>query len=314
MDTEGSSIPFSIPFTGFRFTSSNSHQPLPSTNKNRHGMPWRSSISKEDSDSCMFMPFWEWQLAYFEQELTNFKLLPLNDTSLEYVETKNRSHRMVTLVGTSDEYRWIRMTYMDGGKQAQVYTSVCYPRDDYPILGIDLLQFGGKRHLTIVDFQPLGEAEEGAFYQDVQFEHLLEPIRQTVPSLQHPMTNKFYDPDRYFSKQTLLGRFQSTETVWQELWPAYQAYVRTHVQQIKQQQDKGTDSSSIQPPHARRSREEILKQHSAYDTYVAARDPAHPMFASLFGHKFANDYLYQVLFPLAERNKEEGNDDSAIVP
>ena len=91
-------------------------------------------------------------------------------------------------------------------------------------------------------------------------------------------------------------------------------YDESRQQQIKQQQDKGTDSSSIQPPHARRSREEILKQHSAYDTYVAARDPAHPMFASLFGHKFANDYLYQVLFPLAERNKEEGNDDSAIVP
>jgi hypothetical protein len=45
----------------------------------------------------------------------------------------------------------------------------------------------------------------------------------------------------------------------------------------------------------------------AYDTYVAARDPAHPIFASLFGLDFANNFMCQVLFPLAEKEMDEAN-------
>lgn len=269
-------------------------------------MPWQSSIANDGTD-CVYMPFWEWQLSFFEQHLTNFRVLPTTNSSLEYIvspvnqtHTHNHAtgtHRMVTLVGSSDEYRYIRMTYMDGGAQSQIFTSVCYPRGNLPILGLDLLQFaGGKRQLAVVDFQPIHK--EGESHHDACYEHLLEPIRQAVPSLQEPMTDRFYDPNLYFSKQTLLGRFQSTETIWQDLWPAFQAYVQTHVELTQQTKKLSSSQTTL-------SAAEILKRHAAYDTYVAARDPAHPMFASLFGSHFANDFMYQVLFPLAERERDE---------
>lgn len=269
-------------------------------------MPWQSSIANDGTD-CVYMPFWEWQLSFFEQHLTNFRVLPTTNSSLEYIvspvnqtHTHNHAtgtHRMVTLVGSSDEYRYIRMTYMDGGAQSQIFTSVCYPRGNLPILGLDLLQFAdGKRQLAVVDFQPIHK--EGESHHDACYEHLLEPIRQAVPSLQEPMTDRFYDPNLYFSKQTLLGRFQSTETIWQDLWPAFQAYVQTHVELTQQTKKLSSSQTTL-------SAAEILKRHAAYDTYVAARDPAHPMFASLFGSHFANDFMYQVLFPLAERERDE---------
>jgi hypothetical protein len=44
----------------------------------------------------------------------------------------------------------------------QVFNSVWYPHEDLdlPILGIDLLLFGGHKILAIVDFQPLEQDED----------------------------------------------------------------------------------------------------------------------------------------------------------
>ena len=47
--------------------------------------------------------------------------------------------------------KW-RVTYQDAGPKAQVINSVAYPDisvSDAPILGIDLLTLGNKRHLAV---------------------------------------------------------------------------------------------------------------------------------------------------------------------
>lgn len=299
MDSEGPMIPFVNP-SFFRKTKQTEEliftkrkQWRKKSIKNRlHGMPWESSIATDGSD-VVYMPFWEWQLSFFEEQLTNFQVRPTTNSSLDYVESSSGTHRMVTLVGSSYEYRYIRMTYLDGGAKSQIFTSVCYPRGNHPILGVDLLQFAGNCHLAIIDFQPLHQ--EGESHHDARYEHLLEPIRENFPSLQEPMTERFFDPSRYFSEQTLLGRFQSTDIITQDLWPAFQAYVHTHVKLLKK-----TEKSKTYPL----SEANIKRRHAAYDTYVAERDPAHPMFASLFGAEFAHDFMYQVLFPLAEKKSE----------
>ena len=49
------------------------------------------------------------------------------------------------------------MTYFDGGQSLQVFNSLWYPtfdRPDAPLLGVDLLRFGPKKFLCIVDAQP----------------------------------------------------------------------------------------------------------------------------------------------------------------
>jgi 15,16-dihydrobiliverdin:ferredoxin oxidoreductase len=293
MDTEGPMFPFTTPIPSFTKPIPSLFWKQPSQQQQKvayHDMPWTSSLATEAD--CVYMPFWEWQLDYFQTHLSNFQIHPLANTTWEYVCNAEKQTRMVTLVASSDEYRQIRMTYLDAGEKTQIFTSVCYPRGNLPILGIDLLQFG-KQGVVICDFQPIHATESE---HDLTYEHLLRPIRDTFPSLQQPMSNRFFDPNQYFSSQTLLGRSGATSSpnpLGQDMWPAYQAYVQTHVQLTQQKPFVvGNDEDAI-----------ILERHAAYDTYVAARDPAHPFFSAMFGAEFSQDYLYKVMFPLA--NQEE---------
>lgn len=44
----------------------------------------------------------------------------------------------------------------------------------------------------------------------------------------------------------------------------------------------------------------ILRRHIDYDKYAAERDPAHALLTKSFGNAFANDYVYNILFPLSQ--------------
>jgi hypothetical protein len=149
MDTEGPIFPFTKPIPSLFWKQPSQQQKVPVA---YHDMPWRSSLATEAD--CVYMPFWEWQLDYFQTHLSNFQIHPLANTTWEYICNAEKQTRMVTLVASSDEYRQIRMTYLDAGEKTQIFTSVCYPRGNLPILGIDLLQFG-KQGVAICDFQPI---------------------------------------------------------------------------------------------------------------------------------------------------------------
>jgi 15,16-dihydrobiliverdin:ferredoxin oxidoreductase len=221
---------------------------------------------------------------------------------------------MITLCFTSDEYRLIRLTLLDGGGAVQVFTSLWYPHEDIqmPVLGIDLLQFANAtRHLTVVDFQPIipSSSLEDDDHDDVLYEHLLEPIRNRYPSLQHNMSRRFYDEsDGFFSKQMLLGKGNSTNYVFSELWPAYQQYVHTHtflVQECykKEKQSRRTDNNhrSASLSSSSSSIPRGLQGQKRYDDYSSVRDPAHGLLVSCFGREYADDFVYDVLFPLCDR-------------
>ena len=254
------------------------------------------------------MPFWEYQLQFMKQNLTNLRGTPCISSTgqdMSYVENSAGRQRMHTCTFTSDEYRLIRMTVLDAGSCAQVFTSVWYPHDPrMPVLGVDLLQFNhAKKHLCIVDFQPLSDT--------IKFGHLLEPVRSQYPSLQGEMTDRFYNSqDSYFSDCMLLGRHdagrdisatQSADSmVYQDLFPAYQHYLQTHVGLVK--------NHSNSPPAANNAEiDNHLAPHRNYDQYSAERDPAHALLARAFGPDWAMDYVYDVLFPLAERPASERN-------
>jgi 15,16-dihydrobiliverdin:ferredoxin oxidoreductase len=260
-------------------------------------MPWQSSIDPAcEHKSLFYMPFWKWQLSFMKEQLTNLRVIPTVDRTfkkdLAYVENTKRKKRMITLCFSSDEYRLIRMTLLDAGQQTQVFTSLWYPRSNLPILGVDFLQFCNQtRHLTVVDFQPIHKKEEE---HDVLYENLLEPIRQAYPSLQHKMTDRFYDENQFFSSQMLLGRDATPGYVWSELMPAWQAYVRTHVDMVKNNHSPKMQASKV------------LEHHTAYDDYSAERDPAHGLLASTFGNDYADSFVYDVLFPLSKDMGRQG--------
>ena len=259
------------------------------------GMPWDSSIDPSYPKAPFYMPFWKWQLEYMKKHLTNLKALPVTDQhqtgkeDLSYVESDHSSNRMMTLCFSSDEYRLIRMTLMDAGWQTQVFTSLWVPRGNLPILGIDLLQFHKEsRHLTIVDFQPIHDSEQE---HDSLYEHKLQPIREQYPSLQGKMTKRFYDETQFFSNQMLFGREPTPDYVWDELMPAYQQYVQTHVEMTQ---------TTTTPTKMALS--QVLQRQAAYDDYSAARDPAHGLLAKAFGQEYADQFVYDVLFPLSSQS------------
>jgi 15,16-dihydrobiliverdin:ferredoxin oxidoreductase len=278
----------------------------------QHGLPWQSSIDPSiHEDEPFYQPFFEWQIDYMKIKLHNLRLVPTTDRSetqdLTYVDnlhrtadgtTKKRPHRMITLRFTSDEYRLIRLTLLDGGGAVQVFTSLWYPDGNVnlPVLGIDLLQFSNAtRHLTVVDFQPIQPSEKD---HDLAYEHLLEPIRNRYPTLQHTMSQRFYDEsDGFFSRHTLLGKGNRTDYVFDELWPAYQDYVRTHVGLVqechKANQRNDQKDTAVQPLG--------LQGQKRYDDYSSVRDPAHGLLANIFGREYADDFVFDVLFPLCEK-------------
>ncbi|CAB9520628.1 dihydrobiliverdin:ferredoxin oxidoreductase [Seminavis robusta] len=271
----------------------------------QHGMPWKSSIDPTyanprdpTSQELFYMPFFEWQLDFMKTHLTDLRLVPTasqQGQDLTYLSNPDQQVRMVTYTFSSKEFRKIRMTVYDAGNRTQVFTSLWYPNEDYnlPVLGTDLLQFAsGTRHLCVVDLQPTSSSTK-------KYEHLLKPIRDHYPSLQGRMTKRFYDESQFFSQQMLYSRFddwqasQQSHPAYTDLFPAYQQYVQTHLSLIQ---------TATPNPHTRHS---VRQGQAAYDAYSAVRDPAHAMFAKVFGPDVADAFVYDVLFSYSKEHDQQ---------
>jgi 15,16-dihydrobiliverdin:ferredoxin oxidoreductase len=262
-----------------------------------HGMPWKSSIDpKVQDDELLYMPFWEWQMSFMKENLTNLRVTSCSNgkSDFSYNDNKDKKARIVNICASSDEYRKIRMTYYDAGDNTQVFNSVWYPDPKYnlPVLGIDLLAFNRKKYLAIVDFQPLHENEEdhAATYEDI-----LGPIKDKYESLKGRMSSKFYDETQFFSQQMLFARFEDEDVVGRDLLPAFQSYVKTHLDLINDTEPEPADVSFV------------MERQKAYDTYSAERDPATGLFAAMFGGEWAQDFVHDFLFSMSER-PEAGSD------
>merc|ERR1712008_89392 len=181
------------------------------------------------------MPFWDWQMEFMQSSLTNLHPIEcptLNGIDVSHKENTEKRARIVNHCYASDEYRKIRMTYYDAGDSVQVFNSVWYPDPKYnlPVLGIDLLSFNRKRYLAIVDFQPLHEDESD---HATTYEHILKPIKEKYENLKGRMSSKFYDETQFFSKEMLFARFSDGDVVQEDLLPAFQSYVETHLNLVK---------------------------------------------------------------------------------
>ena len=260
-----------------------------------HGMPWRSSIDKNVQDEqLLYMPFWEWQMSFMEDNLTDLKVIPCHNGKTDFsynVNTKKKA-RIVNLCASSKEYRKIRMTYYDAGDNTQVFNAVLYPDPEYnlPILGIDLLAFNRKKYLAIVDFQPLHQDESD---HAATYEHILEPIKDKYESLKGRMSSKFYDETQFFSQQMLFARFDDENIVQNDLLPAFKSYVEAHLNLVRSTKANPSDVKMV------------LERQKEYDSYSAERDPATGLFAAMYGAEWANDFVHDFLFSMSER-KEGG--------
>jgi len=325
----------------------------------KHGMPWKESIDPtHDHPHLFYMPFWESQKEFMKQHLTNLRPLPVTTRDgardLSYIEKKGEGEkqqkvRMSTVQFTCDEFRKIRMTVYDAGNQTQVFTSLWYPQPhlgNLPVFGTDLLQFNQKRHLCVVDLQPLAKQSAGDnadndendrdFFSSFDYENqVLKPIRDQYPSLQETMTKRFYDENQFFSKQMLLGRFENNQNEKHQ--------EEKNIQDKRQQGDDKTNSNKnksnydhahslvyneLMPAYQQYLQSYVKMVQSAtkmsnhhltntmierqrqYDNYSAQRDPAHAMFKNQFGEQFADDYVHDVLFSFSDRGDNNNDDDN----
>jgi len=259
-----------------------------------HGMPWKSSIDTNVKDELLYMTFWEWQMDFMEENLTDLKVIECtNDKGTDFSLNVNekKKARIVNVCFSSKEYRKIRMTYYDAGDSTQVYNAVWYPNPEYnlPVLGIDLLAFNRKKYLAIVDFQPIHDEEKD---HAATYEHLLMPIKEQYDSLKGRMSSKFYDETQHFSEQMLFARFDDEDIVSRDLFPAFQGYVQTHLDLIRNTEAKPEET------------EMVLEKTKAYDTYSADRDPATGLFAAMYGKEWAEDFVHDFLFSMSDRPAE----------
>lgn len=183
----------------------------------------------------------------------------------------------------SQEFRKIRYTYIDAGEAAQVFNSVIYPAHcfDAPLLGIDLLSFGKKKILVVIDFQPL-------FRDDSYLERYVKPMQEMYDrydDLAQNLGMKFYDANQYFSKYLLFAKTDE-ETVESRVFLAFKDYVNSYWEVIRKAKPL-TDKSDLQ---------RIVQAQKNYDQYSAERDPAHGLFTSYFGSEWADRFLYEFLF------------------
>jgi len=259
-----------------------------------HGMPWKSSIDSEVEGELLYMPFWEWQMDFMEEHLTDLQVVECKnekDTDFSFNANEKKKAQIVNVCFSSKEYRKIRMTYYDAGDNTQVFNSVWYPDPEYnlPVLGIDLLAFNRKKYLAIVDFQPIHDEEED---HATPYENLLKPIKEKYDSLKGRMSSKFYDETQHFSEQMLFARFDDESVISRDLFPAFQGYVETHLNLIRDTERNPQE------------KEMVLAKTKAYDTYSADRDPATGLFAAMYGKEWAEDFVHDFLFSMSERPAE----------
>jgi 15,16-dihydrobiliverdin:ferredoxin oxidoreductase len=116
------------------------------------------------------------------------------------------------------------MTYFDAGSKVQVFNCLWYPRYhlDAPVLGVDLMCFGNKAVLAVVDCQPLGgraaataiapgsEAAAAASSSRSRSAAAspFAAVRASYPRLQGQMSSRYYDANQFFSDHMLFGRFE----------------------------------------------------------------------------------------------------------
>ena len=265
------------------------------------GPGWSTSV--EEDAELLYMPFLEHQLALLDKLGAVEEHGALTPELGYATKAKAKTDGLAARVGSRvfsvpGAFRRVRMTYFDGGHSLQVFNSLWYPaldRADAPLLGIDLLRFGPKKFLCVVDAQPPGgrSPDDGSVPHDTS---ALDAVRGDPKNeeLRGEVSSKWYDDNRFFSGQMLYGRFdRGAEAVDDTLFPAFVAYLAAYVDLVKTC-DVDADGAAA-----------ASAAHADYDVFNAARDPAHGLFTSYFGADWANDFVHDFLFEQSEAAEEE---------
>lgn len=240
----------------------------------------------------MYMPFVDYQIRHIKEQ-GGAREVPV-EPHLAYRRSSHHTAHIGSACFETEDFRRVRLTYVDAGKAVQVFNSVWYPRldCDAPLLGIDLLCFGGGHSmLAVVDYQPLSQSPD---YRARYIDHLA-PIRDRYPGLCETMSNRYYTDKSWFSEQMLFGRLPSEEKVHDTVMPAFREYLHAYTDMVRRARREGL----------RAEEEYVLGRQREYETFNLVHDPAKKLFESWMddksdeGVKWSDEYMHRFLFPLA---------------
>jgi len=109
------------------------------------------------------------------------------------------------------------------------------------------------------------------------------------------MSSRFYDENQFFSKQLAFGRFESSEPVMEQLYPAFKEYLDMYLDMMENA-TPATDEATIQAN---------MQLQKDYDQYSAERDPAVGLFSTYFGAEWAERFTHEFLFEESVPVKKE---------
>jgi len=189
------------------------------------------------------------------------------------------SSKNVTLsswVWTGPKVRRARLCQLDVPGKFFAETLVIYPEFEYdgPILGTEYLRIGDKKYFGAIDFHPLSQEPDylAKYIQEYLYDF---PDRRVEES-------KFYDLSTFFSSKFWIRK--SPEDFYQEYIDWADRYLSRY-RICLEEMVPGGDS---------------YEAHKAYDTHMAANDPAHGILKAYFSQEFADTYTNEFLFSLSE--------------
>jgi len=318
-------------------------------------LPWidynnENENKNEKYENNVYLFHWEWQLSYFQQHLTNFRI---NDDTTEaqqhdkttdyndlmYTHTtddnEQKDQRIYTVSYQSEEYRDIRITYMNF-PGSQFFRCMCYPNSIHvPILGMAYMQFGSNgsngnggnggngsnsitKNMAFMDYQPIllptSSSLSTSDNVNNKYKSELVRIRSEIPSMNTPISHKHFDSEeerKYFTDCPLICKWDTTnsdsndidsnsEFHHQELVRAQHDYIKTHIKLTKE--DRMMTHKNSNNNNNTDTDTILLKLHSDFDTFVSAKEPAGKLLCHAFGTKIGNQLVHRILFPLS-RNK-----------
>lgn len=195
---------------------------------------------------------------------------------LEHIVTE-RTATIKSYTWTGETIRRARACELDIPGKFTAETLVIYPswETDTPIFGTEYITIADKKYFGAIDFHPLSQEES---YLKTQIDEYLYdfPPRNAEDS-------KFYDLSKYFSSKFWIRKSDK------DFRSEYVDWVDRYMGRYRMALMDGTLGSNN------------MDAHAAYDSHMAANDPAHGILKAYFSQEFADFYVNKFLFDLSEQ-------------
>ena len=189
----------------------------------------------------------------------------------KYVQTADAS--ITSTVWKGGRFRRARLCNLSVPGKFTAETLVIYPEPEYdfPIFGCEYLTIGQRKFFGAVDFHPISKTQDYA-------KDYLAGFPDTTKA-----DSKFYNLSEFFSPKFWIEKRDV------DFYAEYISAVEEYLYVYKLASDEAKPTAGSMPAQV------------AYDTHMAANDPARGILKAYFSSEFAEHYIHNFLFKESEQ-------------